>query len=204
MNVVSRGVGERMCGSAVSELVPAEGDLSFDAVQHSLLAAQNTVLEKVKAKFPYFAVLGLGRTDVEEHVIELVDENIPVKQRHYQISPAIQKLVFSELDRMLSMGVIEESNSSWSSPVSLVVKGTKNRLFLDARKVNERTIKDTYPLPHIDGILSRLQNTHFISAIDLKYAFWQIPLEQRSREKNCIHCSWQAIVPVQGDAFRVV
>lgn len=69
------------------------------------------------------------------------------------------------------MRVIEESNSSWNSPVSLVVKGTKNRLCLDARKINERTIKDAYSLPHIAGILSRLQNTRFISAIDLKDAF---------------------------------
>lgn len=86
------------------------------------------------------------------------------------------------------MGVIEESNSSWNSPVSLVVKGTKNRLCLDARKVNERTIKDAYPLPHIDGILSRLQNTRFISAVDLKDAFWQIPLEKKSREKQLSLC----------------
>jgi len=31
----------------------------------------------------------------------------------------------AELDRMLGLGVIEESNSSWSSPVTLVEKGRK-------------------------------------------------------------------------------
>uniref|UniRef100_W8AS19 RNA-directed DNA polymerase n=1 Tax=Ceratitis capitata TaxID=7213 RepID=W8AS19_CERCA len=182
MAVVSRGAGP--ANTVVSELAPAEGDLAFDSKQHTLTHGENVALEKVKAQFPSFAVLGLGHTDVEEHIIEVEDENIPVKQRHYPISPAIQKLVYQELDRMLDMGVIEESNSSWSSPVSLVIKGTKNRLCLDARKVNERTIKDAYPLPHVDGILSRLQNTRYISAIDLKDAFWQIPLEKKSREKT--------------------
>jgi len=53
---------------------------------------------------------------------------------------------------MLCLGVIEETNSSWSSPVTLVQKGPKNRLCLDARKVNSRTIKDGYPQPHIEGL----------------------------------------------------
>lgn len=142
LNVVSRN---RSIGAGVAELVPADGDLSFDAVQHVLTPEQSVALERVKAQYPSFSVLGLGRTDMEEHVIDVIDENVPVKQRHYPISPAIQKLIYAELDRMLAMGVIEESNSSWNSPVSLVVKGTKNRLCLDARKVNERTIKTHIP-----------------------------------------------------------
>jgi len=76
--------------------------------------------------------------------------------------------VYAELDRMLGLGVIEESNSSWSSLVTLVQKGPKNRLCLDAHKVNSRTIKETYSLPHIEGLLSRLQEAYYISAIDLK------------------------------------
>jgi len=80
---------------------------------------------------------------------------------------------------MLCLGVIEETNSSWSSPVTLVQKGPKNRLCLDARKVNSRTIKDAYLQPHIEGLLSRLQEMYYISAIDLKDAIWQIPLESK-------------------------
>jgi len=92
--------------------------------------------------------------------------------------------VYAEVDRMLGLGVIEESNSSWSSPVTLVQKGPKNRPCLDARKVNSRTTEDACPLPHIEGLLSRLQETYYISPIDLKYAFWQVPLETKSREKT--------------------
>ncbi|XP_036346079.1 uncharacterized protein LOC118755347, partial [Rhagoletis pomonella] len=134
MSVVSKGVTTSMNNAVVEELTPAEGDLTFDAEQHDLTHDQSVALERVKAQYPSFAVLGLGKTDIEEHIIEVTNENLPVKQRHYRISPAIQKLIYAELDRMLEMGVIEESNSSWSSPVSLVVKGTKNRLCLDARK----------------------------------------------------------------------
>lgn len=115
LNVVSRGMNVKTNEPGVAALVPTEGDLSFDAVQHELTHEQTVSLDRVKAQFPSFAVLGLGKTDVEEHVIEVTDENLPVKQRFYPISPAIQKLIYAELDRMLEMGVIEESNSSWSS-----------------------------------------------------------------------------------------
>lgn len=168
----------------VSEIVESE-ELSFIASKlHELTPDQTRRLEAVKSVFPSFAKRGLGKTTLEQHTIQVTDEDTPIKQRHYPVSPAIQKLLYDELDRMLDLGVIEVSNSSWSSPVTLVRKGDKNRLCLDARKLNIRTIKDAYPLPHIDGILSRLQDTRFISAIDLKDAFWQIPLEEKSREKT--------------------
>lgn len=174
-------VGELGCSTTeISEVVVPETNTN----QHILNEEQCKQLESVMTRFPSFAILGLGRTSLEQHVIIVTDEDIPVKQRHYPVSPVIQKLLFDELDRMIELGVIEPSNSSWSSPVTLVRKETKNRLCLDARKVNARTVKDAYPLPHIEGILSRLQETTYISAIDLKDAFWQIPLEEKSREKT--------------------
>lgn len=96
------------------------------------------------------------------------------------MSPAIEKLMYEELDRMLDLGVIEESNSAWSSPVVLVRKPGKLRLCLDSRIVNAVTVKDAYPIPFVGGILSRLPKAEFISSIDLKDAFWQIPLEPKS------------------------
>lgn len=40
------------------------------------------------------------------------------------------------------------------------------------------------PTPLIEALLSRLNETHFISSIDLKDAFWQIELDEGSREKT--------------------
>jgi len=48
--------------------------------------------------------------------------------------------------------------------------------------LNASTIKDAYPLPSIEGILSRIDQTHYISSVDLKLAFWQIELDERSKE----------------------
>lgn len=52
---------------------------------------------------------------------------------------------------------------------------------MQARKLNALTVKDAYPLQNIEGILSRIDQTQYISSVDLKHAFWQIELDEESR-----------------------
>lgn len=152
----------------------AEGD------SLSLSDSQRQQLSAVVKLFPDFQEQGLGRTSLIHHSIDVGDAK-PIKQRYYPVSPAVEKLMFAEVDRMLEQGVIEPSTSAWSSPMRLVIKPNKVRLCLDARKVNSVTKKDAYPLPSIDGIFARLPKAYIISKLDLKDAFWQIPVEESSR-----------------------
>lgn len=138
-------------------------------------------LKKVKSSFRSLEEYGLGKTQLESHKITLVEGALPIKDRYYPVSPAVQKLIYAEVDEMLKLGVIEESESPWSSRCTLVRKPGKNRLCLDARKLNERTVKDAYPIQNIEEIISRLDETYYISSVDLKFAFWQIPLDIDSR-----------------------
>lgn len=154
-----------------------------DPLLRPLSDKERQQLEATVKLFPSFAKKGLGRTTVLSHSIDVADA-IPIKQRHFPVSPAIERIMYEELDRMLELDVIEESNSAWSSPVVLVRKPGKVRLCLDSRKVNAITVKDAYPMPFIDGILSRLPKAEFISSLDLKDAFWQIPLDPKSRDKT--------------------
>lgn len=56
--------------------------------------------------------------------------------------------------------------------------------FFDGKKLNSLTKKHAYPLPHVDHVLSRLTGAKYLSSVDLKSAFWQIPLEESSCEKT--------------------
>lgn len=62
----------------------------------------------------------LGCTSIVEHVIRT--DSPPIKQRHYPLSPALQKYVNDEVSKMLEDGIIEPSNSPWASPIVLVKK----------------------------------------------------------------------------------
>ncbi|XP_046803807.1 uncharacterized protein LOC124419231 [Lucilia cuprina] len=161
-------------------------DISLDSSLenfHDLTPEQKLILEKTILEFPSYEKLGLGTTDVLQHHIDTGDA-APIKCKHYPLSPPRQEEAFQEIERLLKLGVIEESNSPWCSPAVLVRKPGKVRLCIDSRKLNEVTKKDSYPLPHINGLLSRLKDTYYITGIDLKDAFLQIPLTDSSKEKT--------------------
>lgn len=126
---------------------------------------------------------GLGLCKVGEHVIELEPGTRPIKQRYYPVSPFKQKIIDEELEKMLSDGVVEPSKSSWSSPICLVRKKDDTyRFCVDYRALNAKTKKDAYPIPYISAILDKLRNAKYLSSIDIKSAFWTVPLSESSRE----------------------
>ncbi|KAL7726226.1 hypothetical protein ACLKA6_001630 [Drosophila palustris] len=53
---------------------------------------------------------------------------------------------------------------------------------IDYRQLNANSIPDAYPLPRIHHILERLRNARYISTLDLKSGYWQIPMARGSRE----------------------
>lgn len=57
---------------------------------------------------------GLGRTSLVEHVIDTGNIR-PIKQKLYQMSPAGVKVICEEIDRMISLGVIEEADRCFGS-----------------------------------------------------------------------------------------
>lgn len=107
----------------------------------------------------------------------------PIKQRYYPVSPVIQKHIDAELDKMLELGIVEKSNSAWSSPILLIKKKDNSyRFCVDFRKVNQVTEKDAYPLPYVSSILDRLRGATFITSLDIKSAYWQIPLAESAKQ----------------------
>lgn len=126
----------------------------------------------------------LGRTRNLIHQIDTGDAK-PFRQRQYLMSPYMLQHLNAELDKMLALDVIEPSHGAWSSPVLLVKKKNGDfRFCFDGRTLNSVTKPDRYPLPRVDRILNMLRDAKFITSIDLRSAFWQIPLSEESKEKT--------------------
>lgn len=160
-----------------------EINMSEEENCHSLTPAMRRQLDNTVRLFPSFENEGLGKTLLLEHNIELLLDAKPVKQRYFSVSPAVERLIHDEIDKMLKMNIIELAppNCPWSSPVTLVKRNDKARLCLDSRRLNAVTVRDAYPQPKISNILSRLPKAEFITSLDLKHAFWQIGLAEDSR-----------------------
>ncbi len=89
------------------------------------------------------------------------------------------------MDKILRVGVIEESNSVWSSPVVLVTrKDGTTRFCVDYRKLNDVTKKDSYPLPRTDDTLTTLSGSVWFSTLDLKSGYWQVGFHPDGKEKT--------------------
>ena len=82
-----------------------------------------------------------------------------------------------ELERLLKLWAIKPSNSSWASPVVLVAKKDGSmHLCIDCRKVKEITLKDSYPLPHIEDSIDA-HGSKLLSTLDLASGYWQVPMQ---------------------------
>lgn len=85
-------------------------------------------------------------------------------------------------------GIIEKCQSSFNSPCLLVSKkddqGEKldHRFVVDFRKVNEITEIENFPIPLIDDILDGLGRSKYFTTLDIKGAFHQIMLGEKSRK----------------------
>ena len=58
------------------------------------------------------------------------------------------------------------------------------RLCIDCRNLNKTTIKDSYPLPHIQDTLDTLYGNNLFTTLDLLKGYHQIEVEEGSREKT--------------------
>ena len=132
----------------------------------------------------------LGCTGIVKHHID-TEGHPPIKQ-HVRRTPFIQREKISQMVAdMEAWGVIQSSISSWASPIVLVPKKDgSTRFCVDYHRLNAITRKDVYPLPRIDDILDTLGQSKYFSTLDLSAGYWQIELDQPSKEKSAFttHC----------------
>ena len=99
------------------------------------------------------------------------------------MAPPRWRVLREKTQELLDAGIIEKCWSPWSSAPVLVKKSDGSfRLCLDYRDVNKLTKKWVYANPSIDGMLNRMRGATFISKIDLNSAYFQIELEDSSKE----------------------
>ena len=68
--------------------------------------------------------------------------------------------------------------SPWASPMVLVRKKDGSLHFcIDLRKLNARTVKDAYSLPHIEESLDCLNGLCIFTSLDLKSEYWQVLMD---------------------------
>ncbi|CAN6166061.1 unnamed protein product [Urochloa humidicola] len=120
-----------------------------------------------------------------DHSIPLVEGAVPVNVRPYRFAPALKDEIERQVSEMLKQGIIQKSNSPFSSSVLLVKKkdGTW-RFCVDYRHLNAITLKSKYPVPIIDEFLDELYQASWFSCLDLAAGFHQIRMKEGEEYKT--------------------
>ena len=124
----------------------------------------------------------LGCTHSTENIIKVTDDTL-FKEWFRQSPPPMVEEIRIDLKEMLESGGIRPSQSAWCNAMVLVWKKDSHLHFcIDFCHLNTSTKKDSYPLPRIQEVLETLVGADHFSCLDLKSGFWQIKMEEASKQ----------------------
>jgi hypothetical protein len=113
-----------------------------------------------------------------EFGIELIPRTAPISRRPYRMPPDELAELKKQLEDLLKKGFIRPSKSKWGYPALFLKKKKEGtlRMCVDYRPLNAVTIKNKYPLPHIDVLFNQLAKARVFSKIDLRSGYHQIKI----------------------------
>ena len=112
-----------------------------------------------------------GTTNFVQHHINLTF-NEPVRSKLYPVPYRMRESLKKDIDDMMKMGVIRESNSPYASPVVVEKKKDgSNRVCMDYQKLNKLTVFNPEPMPAAVDLFQKLNGDKFFSKIDLSKGY---------------------------------
>ncbi|CAK8686304.1 unnamed protein product [Clavelina lepadiformis] len=159
----------------------AEADMTSDGLLADLTKTYPNV----------FDVSAYSERPINNAVHHIITTGEPIRCRPYRMSPEKEKILKQELNKLLELGVIERSNSPFSSPVMLIQKkdAGQYRIVNNYKILNQQTQFDTYNLPLISNFPNAMAGSKFFSVLDLLKGFHQIRIADQDIPKTAFTTS---------------
>lgn len=121
--------------------------------------------------------------DTAPATIDLLPGAKPHHANPYRLPAAHQLAMRALIEKFVSEGVVEASNSPWAAPCFLVPKANGAlRFVIDYRVLNSYTNRCHWPLPNIEDLLMQLAGARLFSVFDAHTGFHQMPLDEEARQ----------------------
>lgn len=155
-------------------------------------AVKEMTVDKLRAKYAEVFEPGLGTVRDVRATLHLKDDARPIFHKARPVPFALRPAVEAELDRMQKEGIIYPVDiSEWATPLVCVPKIDGSvRLCGDYKvTVNQCIHTDQHPIPTPEEVLAKIAGGQKFSKIDLKCAYQQLVLDDKSQELVTINTS---------------
>ena len=129
-----------------------------------------------------------SKRPVKHGVEHYIPTNGPLpRSKPRRLAPDKLKVAMDEFQTMEDLGIVRRSDSPYSSPLHIAPKPSGGwRPCGDYKRLNDVTIGDRYPLPHIHDFNGALAGKKIFSTIDLVRGFHHIPINEDDIAKTAV------------------
>ncbi|BHF83106.1 hypothetical protein SprV_0802624800 [Sparganum proliferum] len=176
---------DRTTGLSVRGLTPFNDSCNLSVLDTGTACPyRDLLLQHPNIIKPQFRI-GEIQHDVVHHIRT---SGPPVFARPRRLAPSRLQAARAEFEHMLQLGIIRPSESPWASLLHMVPKATSDdrRPCGDYRALNNATIPDRYPVPHLQDFAGALFGKSVFSKIDLVRALHQIPVAPEDVPKTAV------------------
>jgi hypothetical protein len=128
---------------------------------------------------------GVPKRRPHDFQIRLRDGARPFHTTPYRVTPLEDEEMQQQLYVLADGGWILDSHSLFAAPMIFVKKADESlHLCVDIRPLNADTLKDSYPLPHMEDLLNEVHGSLHFTKLDVKSGYHQMRLRLEDREKT--------------------